>query len=484
MANRIETDFLGELSIPENALYGIHSKRAAELFVGSQRFNKNWYCAVGTVKQACYQTVEAMKQAMNKKVGTHALKLKLPETEVLEALKKAAYELATGWHFENFIVPSLQGGAGTAINLNINEILANRALQHMNQKTGNYGKVHPLEDANVFQSTNDVIPTALTVAIIKLLNDLEASINKLRNKTESLEHTYRHSVRLAHTQMQQAVPSSYGKLFGAYSEMLSRDWWRVSKCFERIKTVNLGGSAVGTAIGVPRYFVLKVVNQLQQLTDLPITGAENLPDATMNLDRFVEVHATLKAHAVNLEKMVSDIRLLASGVVAGNEVAIPKKLTGSSIMPGKVNPIIPELVISTAHKVYANDQLIAGLAAQGMLDLNAYLPEIGDAILNSLEWLIQADNAIEQHLLTGLTVDTNKAEARLFNSPAVTAALNPLIGYQKASELANFMLQNNCSIFEANTALEIFDSVKLKDWLDTSSLLKNGFTIGDLISLT
>ncbi len=191
---------------------------------------------------------------------------------------------------------------------------------------------------------------------------------------EKLEKKYRNTLRIAYTQMQEAVPSTYGRLFSSYSDALSRDWWRVSKCLERIKVVNLGGSAIGTSIAVPKYFVAEVVSRLQQITGLPVTRGENLSDATSNLDPFVEVHGILKAHAVTLEKMANDLRLLASDIHGGHSLSIPKKQTGSSIMPGKVNPVIPEYVISCAHRVYSNDQLIAGLSAQGCLELNAYLP--------------------------------------------------------------------------------------------------------------
>ena len=199
--------------------------------------------------------------------------------------------------------------------------------------------------------------------------------------------------------MQEAVPSTFGRLFSSYSDALSRDWWRVSKCLERIKVVNLGGSAIGTSVAVPKYFVSEVVARLQQLSGLPVTRGENLSDATSNLDPFVEVHGILKAHAVNLEKMVSDLRLLASDVYGTHSLTIPKKQVGSSIMPGKVNPVIPEYVISCAHRVYSNDQLIAGLSAQGCLELNAYLPVIGHAMLESLKLLISADNTAAAHLL-------------------------------------------------------------------------------------
>jgi aspartate ammonia-lyase len=302
----------------------------------------------------------------------------------------------------------------------------------------------------------------------------------LRQKIEIAEGKYRNELRIAYTQMQEAVPSSYGMLFSTYSEALSRDWWRVSKCFERIKIVNLGGSAVGTGIAVPKFFIMEVVPALQKLTGLPVTRSENLSDATNNLDSFVEVHAILKAHAVNLEKMVSDIRLLASDVAGLHGVSIPQRQVGSSIMPGKVNPVIPEFVISAAHKIYSNDMLISSLSAQGCLDLNAYLPAIGHALLESLKLLIAADKTVADNLIEGLTITSGTDAARLFKSPAITTALSPLIGYRKAVLLSKEMKSSGCDVFDANRKLQLIDEEKLKNVLKPENLLKTGFTLNDL----
>ena len=239
--------------------------------------------------------------------------------------------------------------------MNINEIITNRALEKLDHTPGSYHVADPVEAANIFQSTNDVVPTALRIAAMQLLNTLEEAINDLRLDTEAAEKSYRNALRIGYTQMQQAVPTTYGRLFSTYCDALSRDWWRISKCLERIKVVNLGGSAIGTSIAVPRYFTVEVVKTLQQISGLPLTRGENLSDATSNLDPLVEVHGILKAHAVNLEKMVNDLRLLASDLHESHEVQLPKKQVGSSIMPGKVNPVIPEFVVSAAHKVYGND---------------------------------------------------------------------------------------------------------------------------------
>lgn len=477
---RTEKDFLGEKQIPVDALYGIHSARAIENFPGVSPFHPEWFRAIGLTKLACYQTYQLFKKSALDKFQTKALPFNFMDDEIINALIDSAEEVSRGGYFEHFVVPAMQGGAGTSMNMNVNEIIANAALLKLGKKPGEYNTIDPIEQANIFQSTNDVIPTSLKLATIKLLIKLEEEINQMRFGIEDLEKTHRHQLRIAYTQMQQAVPSSWAMLFSAYNEALSRDWWRVSKCFERIKVVNLGGSAVGTGITLPRYFIMEVVPVLQKISGLPITRSENLHDATSNLDSIVEVHAILKSHAVNLEKMVSDIRLLASDISGSREISIPQRQTGSSIMPGKVNPVIPEYVISIAHKVYSNDHLITSLCAQGCLDLNAYIPAIGHALLESIKMLISANQTLRENLFSGLKVNTELAVENLFKSPAITTALVPFIGYNKAGELAKEMKQKDISIFEANQNLALMEENKLRDILEPHNLLKLGFSMNDL----
>ena len=480
---RTEKDFIGEVRIPADALYGIHSVRARDNFDNQVKFPLEWYKATGSVKLACYRTVRKLLKALAKEHPDMIAHLSIPDEQVLGAMETAATAIASGDYFEYFIVPGTQGGAGTSINLNVNEIIANAALISMGKRPGAYEHVDPIESANIYQSTNDVIPTALTVATMRLLNELEEAINRTRQTVEQLETTYRNSLRLGYTQMQEAVPSTFGQLFSTYSEALSRDWWRVSKGFERIKVVNLGGGAIGTGIAIPRFYIMEVVPALKRLTSLPVTQGENLSDATSNMDKWVEVHAILKAHAVNLEKIVTDLRLLASGVASMKEIELPAQQVGSSIMPGKVNPVVPEYLISSAHRIYANDQKIATLSSKGCLELNAYLPEIGIAMLESLRLLISMNRAFEEKVLKGIRVHEDEARRKLFNSPAVTTALTPLIGYNRAAELASQMKKMKQTIFQANESLGTIDPEKLEKLMEPGYLLKKGFTIDDIREL-
>jgi aspartate ammonia-lyase len=433
---------------------------------------------MGTVKLAMYQTIQRYQSELKNKYPELKELQKLPEDK-LNALIQAAREVSEGKHRDQFIVPAIQGGAGTSINMNINEIIANRALQMLGKKPGNYNVLDPVEAANLFQSTNDVVPTALKMAVMQALNELEDSINQLRFSLEQHEKEHRNSLRIGYTQMQAAVPTSFGRLFSAYNDALSRDWWRVSKCFERIKQVNLGGSAIGTGITVPRYVIMEAVRELQKMTELPLTRGENMVDTTSNLDSWTEIHATMKAHAVNLEKISNDLRLLASDLSSENGLKIPQQQVGSSIMPGKVNPVIPEFVISTAHQVYANDQLISGLSGQSVLELNPYLPSIGHAVLNSMELLTSANHSLRNKLIKGMVIQSDAAKNQLLKSSTLCTAFVPFIGYHKAAEIARYMSRNNTDIYDACRQTGYVNDKQAKEIMKPENLLKLGFSVKD-----
>jgi len=476
---RIEKDALGEKQIPSDALYGIHSVRARENFPGNSQFPFEWYKAVGITKLACYNTYGKFHKAAQAKLNGN-LNVKKINDDILNSLIKAAKEVAAGDHFDHFIIPAVQGGAGTSINMNINEIITNIALLNSGHNCGEYNLIDPTEDANIYQSTNDIIPTALTVAVMQQLQELEEKINILRQRVEEFEKNFREKLRPGYTEMQAAVPSSFGILFSTYNEALSRDWWRVSKCTERIKQVNLGGGAIGTGLSLPRYFIMEVVPELRKLTGLPLAHSENLSDATSNMDRWVEIHATLKAHAVNLEKMSSDLRLLSSDLMGTRLLSLPDRQVGSSIMPGKINPVIPEFVVSAAHKIYANDVLISSLSGQGTLELNAYLPVIGCSLIESINLLNSCNTTLLDNLFSGLLIHDVSGYEAVINSPSVTTALSPYIGYHKAAEIAVLMKEKKINIYEANDLLKLIDETKLKTILEPGNLLKLGFSLEDL----
>lgn len=430
---------------------------------------------MGMVKHACYLSIDSLYKALASEGLSDKLEGKIAPQK-LNALIHASREVWEGKYFEHFVVPSIQGGAGTSINMNVNEIIANVALKDLELPLGNYSEIDPIETANLYQSTNDVVPTALKVAAMQLLLKLEGSINTLRAKVEEREKQYRSQPRLGYTQLQAAVPSTWGQLFSTYSDMLGRDWWRVSKCLERIKVVNIGGGAIGTGVGTPRFFIMDVVTKLQQLSGFPVTRSENLNDATANLDGLVEVHAILKSHAVNLEKIASDIRLLGSDL-AGNQLFLPKRQVGSSIMPGKINPVICEYAISVAHKIYANDMLVSSLCGQGQVDLNAYIPTIGNALLESVKLLASACETLAHNLFDGLEVNIDISSKNLYKNPAITTMLLPEIGFNRAAEISNTMGECGCDIFEANAKFNYISESRIRETLLPENMVKLGFSV-------
>jgi len=475
---RIEKDKFGEKEIPKTALYGISSVRAKENFPLQIPFPIEWYKAMGMVKQASYITIEEFYQQIkiNREKISNDIR-KIPDSTI-SAMIKASKEISEGKHFNEMIIPAITGGAGTSINMNINEIIANRALQIDGKEPGNYEIINPYNDANCYQSTNDTVPTALKLAIMQLLDSLQEEINRLRFKIEEKEKENFNNLRIGYTQLQEAIPTSIGRLLSTYNEALSRDWWRVSKAKERIKTVNLGGGAIGTALGIPRYFLFTVPTKLREITNQPLTRSENLSETTSNLDSFVEMHGIIKCVALNLEKMASDIRLLSSDIVGDKKIfSIPAVQVGSSIMPGKINPVIPEYMISISRKVYSNDQLITSLSASGDLELNAYLPTIGTAIIESLNLLIASCSSATDKMITGLISDTSNSWENLINSPSITTALIPKLGYISASRLAEEMKKSKTSIFDANKKIKLLTDNEINEALKPENLLSLGFSL-------
>jgi len=468
---RIEKDLLGALNIEDNALYGIHSLRAKANFAYTSPFPLIWYKNIALIKKAYYLTYKRFKA---KAIEKYPSKIKFIEDNKIDALINAADELIKGEHFNHFIVPAISGGAGTSINLNINEIITNKALEHLNFKYGSYEIIDPIEEANIYQSTNDVIPSALKISIITLLKELETSILALSKVFEKKEQAFKDILRISYTETKEATPSTYGRLFSTYSEAFTRDWWRISKAFERIKTLNLGAGASGSGLSIPQFFIFEVYNVLKDLVDLPIARADNLNDNTSNLDSLVEAHSIIKVMAVNFEKTSADLRLLSSDLA--KKISIPPLQTGSSIMPNKVNPVMFEYAISIAHKIYANDILITNLAAQGNLDLNPYLPIIGASFIESIELLISLSNVFKN------TVKDIKvlSEDNIYKSLSIVTALAPYLGYNKCKEISKYMETNSINIFTANRDLSFINNEKLKEILKPSNLLSLGFKLSDL----
>ena len=353
-----------------------------------------------------------------------------------EAILQACREMGQGLLCDSILVDALQGGAGTSLNMNVNEVLANRALQILGKKPGNYTVISPMDDMNLHQSTNDTFPTALCMAGIRRISALEQAVLALQEAFQDREKAFAHVVKVGRTQFQDAVLTTLGREMGAYAEALNRDRWRIYKCVERLRVVNLGGTAIGTGLGAQRQFIFRVVDKLRELTGLNLARAENLVEATQNADVFAEVSGIVKAHAVTLVKICTDLRVLSSGPQAGlQEIHLPARQGGSSIMPGKVNPVIPEAVTQAAMMVFGHDVTLTQACAAGTLELNPFLPLVAHCLLNSCDLLANACYILRTYCVQDMQANEAQCQAHVNTSTATATALIPALGYDRISEV-------------------------------------------------
>jgi aspartate ammonia-lyase len=423
--DRIERDAIGTMQLPQGSLSGIHTARAVEnFFLAGRPVHPALVTAYGDVKLACALT--------NRALGRWA-----DDPAKADAVERACREMAAGRLTQEVRVDLLQGGAGTSTNMNVNEVLANRALEILGEPHGRYDRVSPLDDINRHQSTNDTFPTALRLAAIRLLRQLEERIVGLQEAFQHLEKRFAHVVKVGRTEMQDAVLTTLGREMGAYAEAFNRDRWRVYKCEERLRVVNLGGTAIGTGLGAPRAFIFRVVDTLRDMTGIGFARAENLIEATQNADVYVEVAGILKACATTLLKVSADLRLLSSGPEGGlGEIRLPERQAGSSIMPGKVNPVIPEAVAQAAMLVMGHDATIAQACASGSLELNPFLPLVAACLLESCDLLARACDILRRHCVEGIEADEVGCRRHVEVSTAAATALVPILGYEGACKVA------------------------------------------------
>ena len=460
---RIERDLLGEVAVPAAGLHGAHTERALENFpLAGEPVHGELARAFGTVKLACART--------NRTLGAWAA-----DEAKADAIERACRELAADELTAEIIVDRLQGGAGTSTNMNVNEVLANRALQILGEPPGSYARVSPLDDINLHQSTNDTYPTALRLAAITLLHRLEEQVVTLQEAFQQKEQAFAHVVKVGRTQYQDAVLTTLGREMGAYAEALNRDRWRIYKCEERLRVVNLGGTAIGTGFAAPRQYIFRVVDALREITSIGFARAENLTEATQNTDVFVEVSGILKAHAMSLLKICGDLRLLSSGPEAGlGEIRLPQRQAGSSIMPGKVNPVIPEAVSQVALLVAGYDSTIAIAAGLGSLELNAFLPLIADCLLRSLSLLAQGDEVLRRFCIEGLEADEERCAMHVRASSAAATALVPEIGYEAACDVVRTAQAEGATIRDVVVAKGLLTAAQYEELLSAEAVCRLG----------
>jgi aspartate ammonia-lyase len=460
---RVEHDMLGQVTLPAGTLHGVHTERAlANFALAGRPVHPALVAAYGLVKLATVLT--------NRALGAWA-----DDPAKADALEQACREMADGALTQHVPVDALQGGAGTSTNMNVNEVLANRALELLGEPHGAYGRVSPLDDVNLHQSTNDTYPTALKLAAIVLLHKLEEQALALQEAFQEKERQFAGIVKVGRTEYQDAVLTTLGREMSAYAEALNRDRWRIYKCEERLRVVNLGGTAIGTGFAAGRQYIFRVVDALRDLTGIGFARADNMVEATQNTDVFVEVSGILKANAASLVKICSDLRLLSSGPEAGlGEIHLPQRQAGSSIMPGKVNPVIPEAVTQAALLVMGYDQVIAAASAAGSLELNAFMPLIAMCLLESLDLLTQANRILRSECVEGITADEERCRAHVEASTALATALVPELGYEAASALVQRALQAGRSVREQVLAEGSLSGEQLDELLSAEAVLRLG----------
>jgi len=427
---RKEHDILGSIEIDAELYTGIHTQRAVENFaVSGYSIDEDLIKAYGLVKLACAKTIANVEDT---------------EKEKSVAIIQACEELATSKLSKYIVVDALQGGSGTSLNMNVNEVIANRALEILGKNKGDYNTISPLEDINKYQSTNDTFPTAIKIAAINKFRELEKSVIELQEALQRKEQEFSDLVKIGRTELVDAVLTTLGKEFSAYAEAVSRDRWRIYKCEERLRVVNIGGTAIGTGLGAPKKYIFKVIEELRDLTNIGLARAENLVENTQNADVFSEVSGILKAHATNLIKIANDLRLLS----AFGEINLPAVQAGSTIMPGKVNPVIAEMVAQIGLKVLGNDSIISHATALGQLELNQNMPLIAFSLLESLNLLINTNRIFAKKCIDGIKANKEKLKEDLESSTATLTALLPKIGYEKLSEISEKIIGSKISVKE------------------------------------
>ncbi len=461
MTTRNESDALGSLDIPIDAYYGIYTHRAkANFSITYHQVNIDLITAITLIKKAAA-------------LVNRDLKL-LPEL-IGDAIIASCDEILDGSHYDAFITHPLQGGAGTSTNMNVNEVIANLSIEKLGGKKGQYYLVHPINHVNCSQSTNDVYPTAIRIAAIYKIRSLADILSHLQESFQQKENEFSEVLKLGRTQLSDALPITLGQEFGAYAKAVSRDRWRVYKVEERLREVNIGGTAIGTGLNAPLEYIYRMTDMLQQLTGLGIARSDLLVDATQNMDVFVEVSGLLKACAVNLIKIANDLRLMGSGPKGGlGEIEIQPRQAGSSIMPGKVNPVICEMMVQVGYKIIGNDTSITLSAFSGQLELNAFSPLIAECLLESLDLLINSVPIFDKDCIQSLKANKEKCLDTLKKSSALSAVLINYIGYDRACAVAKEALQKDISIETLLLENKIFNEAEINKMFNVYQVTKPG----------
>ena len=456
----MESDLLGELKGPINAYYGVQTQRGINNYHISRKKMRDYpdyVVAIAYVKLAAVQT--------NHTLG-------VINDEIAGAISQACQEIIDGKFHEDFPIDMMQGGAGTSVNMNANEVIANRALEIMGHKKGEYQYCYPNDHVNCGQSTNDVYPTSIRLALIRMNKNLVASLTGLISALRYKGEEFRDVLKMGRTQLQDAVPMTSGQEFNAYANNLEEEILNLERNVKLLHEINMGGTAIGTGLNAVPGFAKLCAANLSKLTGEPFVSATDLVEATPDTGAYVSFSSALKRLAVKLSKMCNDLRLMSSGPRCGlNEINLPPKAPGSSIMPGKVNPVIPEVTNQVCFKVIGNDATVTFAAEAGQLQLNVMEPVITECLFESLWWLHNAIDTLTEECILGITVNKERCYDMVKNSIGIVTALNPYIGYKNSTKVAKEALETNRSVYDIVLEKELMTKEKLDEALDPKNML-------------
>jgi len=460
-ATRLEHDLLGDLAVPADAYYGVHTLRAVENF------------PITDTTIAMYPDLIQALACIKKAAALANHELGLLDAERTDAIAKACDEIRAGKLHDQFVVDVIQGGAGTSTNMNANEVIANRALEILGRQRGEYKILHPNEHVNISQSTNDVYPTAVKVALHFAIGRLVDAMVELRRAFEAKAEEFADVLKMGRTQLQDAVPMTLGQEFSTYAVMVGEDEERLKEAALLIHEINLGATAIGTGITAHPDYAALVCRRLAEITGIALVTAQNLVEATQDSGAFVQVSGVLKRVAVKLSKICNDLRLLSSGPRAGlGEINLPPRQAGSSIMPGKVNPVIPEVVNQIAFEVIGNDVAVSFAAEAGQLQLNAFEPIIAHSLFESMKHLRRGIQTLTERCVKGVTANRERLRAMVESSIGLVTALNPLIGYANATAVAQEALATGKSVYDLVLEKRLLARETLDDILRPEMLTK------------
>jgi aspartate ammonia-lyase len=451
---RLEHDLLGDYEVPADAYWGVHTARAVDNFpisgvpIGHYR---SLIRALAIVKQASAKANFALGEL---------------DEKITDAISKACEEVAEGKFDNEFVVDAIQGGAGTSTNMNANEVIANRAIEHLGGSKGEYSIVHPLNHVNKSQSTNDVYPTSLKLALIIEIGELLQAMTHLQDAFQVKADEFRDVIKMGRTQLQDAVPMTLGQEFASFSRMTMEDTQRLREVVPLLREINLGGTAIGTGLNAPIGYPQKACSILSELSGFDFEVAEDMVEATQDAGVFVLVSGVLKRIAVKLSKTSNDLRLLSSGPRAGfDEINLPARQAGSSIMPGKVNPVIPEVVNQIAFAVIGNDVTVTMAAEAGQLQLNAFEPIMCRALMMSITQLRQGCYVLADACVSGITANVEKLRLSVEQSIGLVTAISPILGYENATIVARKALADGSSVREVVLELGLMTELQFDELL-------------------